>query len=545
MDYTTKTMFDLVEEAGKKYPENIAYSFMGKKTTYRTFLEEIEVAATALKAIGTKENDILCVAMPNVPQAVIFIYAANRIGATVNMIHPLSSSSEILDFLLRVKAKTILVLDQFYEKVASVSKDSHLEHIILCGIGEVLSPLKRVGFYLTSGRKNPHPRKGGSILYWKDFLTLGKDMDAPILHDNSKTALILHSGGTTGKVKGVCLSNYAVNASSYQMRAANPMLDPSDRFLSVMPIFHGNGLVIGVHTVLSIGARCVLIPRFTPETYAKDLLKNKCNYMSGVPVLFERLMSVDIMKTADLSFLKGIFCGADTLTMELEKRLNEFFRSHNASVPVRQGFGMTEGVVASLLTPYDKPKLGSIGKPLPGVKCKIVEPGTEKELPPMEVGEIVFSSDTNMTEYYENPEETALVKRLHQDGLYWIHSGDLGYMDEEGYFFFKGRIKRMIVINGYNVFPAEVENVIEKMEEVDRCVICGVQKTEGAQIVKAFIVLKPGVEPNEETKKRIIAFQREQISRYAVAKEIEFVSDFPKTKVGKIDYKALLHVEAL
>lgn len=542
-----KSLIDLVEESAKKHPKNIAYSFMGKKTTYEKFIKEVEKIASALLAIGTKENDILSVAMPNVPQAITFIYAANKIGATVNMLHPLSSANEILDFVTRVGAKTILILDQFYDKVASIIDQTKLEHIVVATIGEALSSIKRIAFNLTSGKKNPHPKEDGKVIYYHHFKQLGKDIQLKdyICHDELKTALILHSGGTTGKVKGVCLTNFAVNSSSEQMIKANPMLQPTDRFLSVMPIFHGNGLVIGVHTMLLLGCRCVLIPRFTPETYAKDLLKNKCNYMSGVPALFERLMAVDCMKKANLSFLKGIFCGADTLTIELEKRLNEFFSAHHCTVPVRQGFGMTEGVVASLLNPYDSPKEGSIGKVLPGVLCKIVEEGKEKELPPFEVGEIVFTSDTNMSEYYKNPEETALVKRLHQDGKYWIHSGDLGYVDEEGYFFFKGRIKRMIVMNGYNVFPGEVENVIESFESVDRCVVLGVQKTEGAQAVKAFIVLKEDATPSEELKQQLITYQRERMSRYAVAKEIEFITEIPKTKVGKVDYKALLHVEEL
>ncbi|MDO5331838.1 MAG: class I adenylate-forming enzyme family protein, partial [Bacillota bacterium] len=352
-------------------------------------------------------------------------------------------------------------------------------------------------------------------------------------------ALVLHSGGTTGKVKGVCLSNSAVNTSAQQMMDANPMICAEDRFLSVMPIFHGNGLVIGIHAMLMLGARCVLIPRFTPETYAKDLLKNKCNYMSGVPVLFEKLIETDIMKNADLSFLKGVFSGADFLSVELEKKINNFLISHNSKVMVRQGYGMTEGVVATTLNPPDCQKPGSIGVPLPGVDVKIVKPNTFQELPTGEIGEIVFTSDTNMMCYYNEPEETANTMQVHKDGKTWIHSGDLGLKDEEGFFYFKGRIKRMIVKNGYNIFPNELESTIESFEMVDRCCIIDYPISEGACIIKAYIVLNPSYQPSENLKLKILDLCKDEIAKYALPKEIEFINEIPKTLVGKVDYNAL------
>jgi len=535
-------MVDCVEATAGKYPSNIAFDFMGKKTTYSCLVGQIDCAAKALMSIGVKEDDIICIAMPNVPQAIIMIYAANKIGAVANMIHPLSSENEILGFVNRVEAKTILVLDQFYGNIKKIKDKTPLKNIIVASISEALNPIKAIGYRLTSGRKIKGPEKGDDFLSWNKFIGLGGNIsELPKISDRTdKTALILHSGGTTGKVKGVCLSNHSVNASALQMIKANPMLDPTDRFLSVMPIFHGNGLVIGVHTMLSVGCSCVLIPRFTPESYARDLLKNKCNYMSGVPALFERLMKVDIMKKADLSFLKGIYSGADFLSVELEKELNKFFDKHNSPVHIRQGYGMTEGVVATTVNPYDVQKPGSIGKTLDGVKLKIIEPNTENELPIEEVGEIVFSSVTNMLGYYNDPEETAITMKKHSDGENWIHSGDLGYVDSDGYCFFKGRIKRMIVTNGYNVFPNELENIIEGIDFVDRCCILGIPNGEGTQKIKAFIVLKNGTPETDETKQKIIEISRKSIARYAIPKEIEFIKEMPKTKVGKVDFKALI-----
>ncbi|MBR4754629.1 MAG: acyl--CoA ligase, partial [Lachnospiraceae bacterium] len=501
-----------------------------------------EKCAKALVAIGVKEDDVVCISMPNVPQAIIFLYAANKIGAVVNMIHPLSSEGEMVKFINSVEANTILLMDQFYGSIKNIRNQTPLKNVIIAGIEEALPPVKKLPYRMTLGRKIEKIGSTEDIIRWNDLMKKsGEVKELPeISNRREKPALILHSGGTTGKIKGVVLSNLNVNACSAQMIAANPMFNYSDRMLTVMPIFHGNGLVIGVHSMLITGAECILIPRFTPETYAKDLLKYKCNYMSGVPTLFERLMEVDCMKNADLSFLKGVFSGADYLSVELERRINEFLKNHNSSICVRQGYGMTEGVVASSLNPIVGNKEGTIGIPLPDTKMKIVKPGTDEELPVGEVGEIVFSSLTNMMGYWKDQEETAETMKLHSDGLYWIHSGDLGSEDEDGFFHFKGRIKRMIVTNGYNVFPLELENIIEGCPLVDRCCVLGIPDKERVELVKAFIVLKSNVDRSEETKESIKEYCKTRIARYAMPRKVEFLDQLPKTKIGKVDYNQLL-----
>ncbi len=535
-------LVDYVFESEKKYLKNIAYSFMGKKTTYETMAKRIDDVALCLLNLGLKDGDIVCIAMPNTPQAILTIYACNKIGVTVNMIHPLSSENEFLTFVNKVKASTILIIDQFVNKIEAIREKTNLKNIIVASVRDELSFVKKVGYDLTLAKKTPK-FDASKVLMWTDFIKNKANVDLSELKTKNEIALILHSGGTTGKVKGVCLSNTAVNASAEQMLKANPMIDNSDRFLSVMPIFHGNGLVIGVHSMLMLGARCVLIPRFTPETYAKDLIKNKCNYMSGVPALFERLMGVEIMKKADLSFLKGAFSGADYLSVELERKINVFLKEHNAKVPVRQGYGMTEGVVATTLNPVDKQKEGSIGVALPGVEVKIVKPGTEEEVKTNEVGEIVFSSITNMSYYYNDPEETDISMKKHKDGKYWIHSGDLGSVDEDGFFFFKGRIKRMIVTNGYNVFPNELENIIESFEMVDRSCVLALPYSDGTDRIQTFITLKKGFAPSEELKAEIKSLCAKNIAKYALPKKITFIDKMPTTKVGKVDFNALLKGE--
>ena len=545
LKYINGTLFDPVYEISKEFPNNIAYEFMGKKRTYTKFVREVEECAKALKALGIKEDDVVCVSMPNTPQAIVFFYALSRIGAVANMIHPLSSENEMLNLLNKVKAKTLLLMDQFYSSIKNIRENTSLENVIVASIKEALPFYKKLPYALTLGRKVPKIDKSEKVIYYKDFLKLAKKTSTldEVKDRDDKMAIILQSGGTTGKVKGVCLSNRSVNACAVQMKAANPMISSTDRMLSVMPIFHGNGLVIGIHTMLITGARCILIPRFSPQTYAKDLLKHKCNYMSGVPTLFEKLMDVECMKKADLSFLKGVFSGADYLSVELERKLDEFFKKHNSPVRIRQGYGMTEGVVATSLNPVTNFKEGSIGLPLPDTLMKIVEPGTDKELNTNEVGEIVFTSITNMMCYYDDEDETKNTLKLHSDGKYWIHSGDLGSKDEDGFYYFKGRIKRMIVTNGYNVFPMELENIIEGNPMVDRCCVIGIPDKERIEKVKAFIVLKPGIEKSDKTKEELKAFFKLNIARYAYPREIEFVDDLPKTKIGKVDYNKLRNEE--
>ena len=540
--YPKGRMVDEVERIAGRFPNNTAYEFMGRRRTYSGFVKDVDRCARALSAIGVREGEVVCISMPNVPQAITFIYAVNKIGAVANMIHPLSSEGEMLSFINRVEAKTLLLMDQFYGSIKNIRGNTGLQNVIVASIKEALPAYKKLPYSLTMGRKIKKIDPSEKIIRWNDFLKKADGVDElPKTSDRTdKEALILHSGGTTGKIKGVCLSNRSVNACAAQMKAANPMINDTDKMLTVMPIFHGNGLVIGVHTMLITGAKCVLIPRFTPETYARDLLRYRCNYMSGVPTLFERMMEVECMKKADLSFLKGVFSGADSLSVELERRIDKFLEEHNSPVRVRQGYGMTEGVVASSLNPMTGIREGSIGLPLPDTKMKIVRPGTDEELPVGEVGEIVFSSITNMMCYYKDEEETANTMRLHSDGNYWIHSGDLGTMDEDGFFYFKGRIKRMIITNGYNVFPMELENIIEGCSLVDRCCVLGVPDKERIEKVKAFIVLNKDVAPSDETRAKIKEFCKTKIARYAMPREIEFIDALPKTKVGKVDFNKLL-----
>ena len=334
------------------------------------------------------------------------------------------------------------------------------------------------------------------------------------------------------------------NALAAQIIATNPFFRPGDRMLAVMPMFHGFGLGVSIHSMLANGGCCILVPRFTAESYAKLLLKYRCNLIAGVPTLYEALLRLPKMKDADLSCLKGVYSGGDSLSVELKKRFDKFLYDHHAVVQVREGYGTTECVTASCLTPSHMAKEGSIGLPFPDTYYKIVRPGTQEEVPYGEGGEICLSGPTVMLGYMDNPEETAQTLQVHPDGLTWVHTGDLGSMDDDGFIYFKQRIKRMIVTSGYNVYPSQLENVFDAHELVQMSCVIGVPDPLKMQKVKAFIMLKPGVPADQNTKDTLMAYAKKNIAKYALPYDIEFRSELPKTLVGKVAYRVLEEEEA-
>ena len=306
-----------------------------------------------------------------------------------------------------------------------------------------------------------------------------------------------------------------------------------------MPIFHGFGLGVGIHTALVGGGTCILVPQFNIKTYAKLLTKKQPNFVPGVPTLFEALLRTDMLEGADLSFLDGMFSGGDSLSVELKRKVDEFLKEHKAKIQIREGYGTTECVTACCLTPKDYARSGSIGVPFPDTYFKIVTPGTEEEVEPNIEGEICISGPSVMICYVDNPEGTAQTLRRHADGRIWLHTGDLGTMDVDGFVYFRQRIKRMIITSGYNVYPSQLENIIDGHEKVLISCVIGVKDKYKMQKVKAFVVLRPGVEPTEEVRQELMEYCRKHIAKYAMPYEIEFRTELPKTLVGKVAYRVL------
>ena len=542
LDYPKKTMFEMVQTMAVNYPKEPAYEFFNKKISYEQFIRRIETAGKAFRAFGIQKGEVVTICMPNCPQALDAFYALNRIGVVANMVHPQSAQNEISFYLNISESKMILTLDMFYEKVKeSLKQVNQKVTILVARMQDELPPHLAALYVLKAGRhylKYPDSKEDYT---WKTFLRGAVKMQLPpVSYEDGRTAVILYSGGTSGAPKGICLTDMNFNATAMQAKAAiEEEIKPGLTMLSCMPMFHGFGLGINIHTVLIHGACCILMPTFNGKTYGDMLLKKQPNYIAGVPTIFEALLHLPQLEGADLGFLRGMFCGGDSLSVELKKKIDIFLKEHHANIQVREGYGLTECVTASCLTPKDTYKEGSIGIPFPDTYYCVVKPGSDEEVPRDVEGEIILRGPSVMTGYLKNPEETAETLRTLADGNTWLYTGDLGHMDEEGYVYFHQRIKRMIITNGYNVYPGQLENVIDGCPEVSYSCVIGVKDPRRMQRVRAYIVLKDGIEASDAVREKIMKELEKHIAGYALPKEIIFRKELPKTLVGKVSYRLL------
>jgi len=538
LDYPDCSMAHLVLKTAREYPDTPAYDFFGSKQSYREFADEICLCARGLKAVGIMQGERVTICMPNTPQAVIVFYALSLIGAIANMVHPLSAEEELVRFIDASKSVAILTLDQFAPKLEAILPRTGASILILTGIEDGLKGIKKPLYRLTQGRKIPRRPSGGKLLRYPDLLARGREYtdeyDAAT-HGDDVTA-ILYSGGTSGTTKGILLTNLNFNALAMQTEAAGNCVVPKHKMLAIMPVFHGFGLGVCIHTAFISGVTAILVPQFSIKSYAELLKKHKPHYIAGVPTLYEALLRLNSIDELDMSQLMGVFSGGDSLSVELKRKVDAFLRAHGASVQVREGYGLTECVTASCLTPRDFHKEGSIGIPYPDTFYKIVRQGTMETLPYGEEGEITLSGPTVMKGYDNNDEETAQALRTHADGRVWLHTGDLGMMDEDGFIYFRQRIKRMIISSGYSIYPSQLENAIESHESVLISCVIGVPDDYKMQRIKAFIVLRDGVEPTDEIKESILQHCRKNIAKHAMPREFEYRKDLPRTLVGKVAY---------
>ena len=548
LSYPDCSMTELIFQTKEKFPGTIAYDFIGCKKTYLQFASDIRLCARGLKAIGIERAERVTVCMPNNPQAVVMFYALNLIGAVANMVHPLSAPEEILRYLNSSKSTAAFTLDQFGEKLSEIiPRTATVKTLILCGIEDGLSGIKKTLYKLTKGRKITRKTCGGNIVRYTSLLNLGRsfigDYDAKACGND--IAVILYSGGTSGTSKGILLTNLNLNALAMQTIAASDCVVPGHKMLAIMPVFHGFGLGVCIHTAYVAGGTTILIPQFSIKTYAKLLKKHKPHYIAGVPTLFEAMLRLDDIDKLNMSQLEGVFSGGDSLTIELKRKVDEFLKKRGAVEQVREGYGLTECVTASCLTPRKFHKEGSIGIPYPDTYYKIVRRGTRDEAPYGEEGEIVLTGPTVMKGYDGNAEETAEALQPHADGHVWLHTGDLGVMDEDGFIYFRQRIKRMIVSSGYSIYPTQLESAIESHEKVLISCVIGVPDGYRKQRIKAFIVLRNGQAPTEELRASILEHCRKHIAKYAMPKEFEYRESLPRTLVGKVAYLELEKEEAL
>lgn len=544
LDYSEKTISEAVLETAAREGEFPALSFMGKATSYTRLAEEIDKVARSFYAMGIRAGQRVLVCLPNVPQAVFCLYGLNRIGAIPTMVHPLSAVSELSFYMDEANCKIAVTLDQFYGKFLEVKKQRPIEKIVVCRVSEELSFPLNVGQKLLTERK--FPKVQAPDILWKDFMQMGEGVaDGYVAQKDFRSeAVVLFSGGTTGTTKGIMLSDLNFNALAWQTaNMANEEVHHS-KMLAAMPVFHGFGLGVCIHTLQYMGGTSILVPRFNVKSYAKLIRKTQPNFIAGVPTLFEAITRNRYLDGADLSCLRGVFSGGDSLTIELKKKFDAFLKDHNARVRVREGYGTTECVTACCLTPYNKEKEGSIGIPFPDTYFKICKPGTREELPYGEEGEICLTGPSMMLGYIGHEDENRQTLQKHEDGHVWLHTGDLGRMDEEGFVYFSQRMKRMIVTSGYNVYPSQLENVIEGHPAVQRSCVIGVKDPLKMQRVKAFVVLKENCPADEDMRQSIMKHCKEHIAKYALPSEMEFRDSLPTTLVGKVAYTVLEKEEA-
>ena len=543
-DYPDISLVDFLEETVKKYPTHIAYNYFNRQATLKEFFDDILECAKALKAIGVEKGDRVTICMPNTPEAITFFYALNTIGAVANMIHPLSAESEIKFYLNVSESKVALVINVCYDKFKNIIDETKLEKIIIASPNISMPTILSVGYYVTQGRKIKIC-ENDKIIDYNKFIKLSKKYRKNLrIHTSGKNAaVILYSGGTTGKPKGIVLSNLNFNAVAIQGKAMCDCIEPGDKVLSIMPIFHGFGLGICIHTVICAGATAVILPQFDVNTFDKLLKKYKPNIIAGVPTLYEALLRNPKIDEMDLSFLKCAISGGDSLSINLKKKVDKFLQEHNAKCQIREGYGLTECVTGSCLTPKENYKEGSIGIPYPDTYYKIVIPNTHTKLNYGETGEICLSGPTVMLGYLNEPKETGHTLQLHEDGLVWLHTGDLGSMDEEGFIYFKQRLKRMIISSGYNIYPQVIENVIDSHPDVLYSTVIGIPDDYKGQKVKAFIVLKNGINPTDDVQNSIKEHCSKNIAKYAMPKEFEYRDSLPKTLVGKVAFRELMDEE--
>ncbi len=536
------TIYEYLEKSSIKYEECVALNYFGKKITFKELIDKIEVCAKALKCHGVREGDVVTLCLPNTPEAVICFYALNKIGAIANIIHPLSSEEEIKNSLIKTKSVLAIIINLSYEKVKRVIDKTDIFRVVVVSAKDSMPALLGLGYLLTKEFKINVDFEDKIFISWEDFYNKGVSYRTKINvnTDKNSDALYLHSGGTTGIPKNIVLTNGNVNAVIEQGRIVLPNIGTKDVLLGILPMFHCFGLVVCICAPLVYGATVVLIPQFDAKRFDKLIRQYRPTILAGVPTLYEALITNPYMMNVDLSMVKYVISGGDSLSRERNKRFNDFLQSHGCKESIMQGYGMTETTGPVAIGCLGSNKLGSVGIPFPGNVVKIIDSETYEEKKAKEVGEICIAGPVIMSRYLDNQEETSKMIKVHLDGKKYVHTGDMGYIDEDGVLFFVQRLKRMLIVSGYNVYPSYVEEVILKHPKVETCGVIGIPHPYKVQVPKAFIVLKKDVTlSNEQVIQELKEYCKKNLANYMIPKEFAIRENLPKTLIGKVNYREL------
>ena len=540
IEYPDCSMVDMIVQSAEKWPDNIAYVYYGHKVTYKNFVKKIEKAARALKNYGVKEGDRVTICMPNTPEGITMVYAVNMVGTICNMVHPLSSEKELEYYIKVAESKYVLTIDAVFDKIYRLRDTAQLERIIVVRPSAGLGFLKKKLYNTLHIKKVRIPYNDSRVVLWEDFIANSYFYQGNYYEERSGSdlAVILYSGGTTGAPKGVLLSNANFNTLGVQCTSVIKQAVPGATVLSILPLFHGFGLGVCIHTPLCVGMGCILIPAFSHKQFADIIKKNEPNFIAGVPTLYEALINTKL-GPRDLSSITSVICGGDALNQTLRDKVNSFLKAHGSDAKIRVGYGLTEATGATCLSPENAFADGIIGAPLPDMSFKIIKTDTFKEQPIGQEGEICISGPLIMMGYLNDDAENAQALRVHDDGKIWLHTGDLGYIGKDGFVYFAQRLKRIIISSGYNIYPTHLESVINSHEAVLTSTVIGIDHHYKGQVPKAFIVLKPGYKAGKKIEREIRELLERNVPIYALPAAYEFRDKLPTTLVGKVAFKKL------
>lgn len=526
--------------------------YYGKKINYKAFIDKIDETARRLYNLGIMEGEVVTVMSIANPELEILFYALNKLGAVINLIDVRSDYKQIKKYLNEVKSSTVVVMDNFLPEFDKCMEDDDIdntvEHIItLSPYNSVLFP-----FNVLAEKK---ARKEDNILYskideikkkdkymtWNDLMNIPKYRYAKYpCYKKDTVAALVHTGGTTGVPKTVKLSNENFNAMAIQYKSLNANYNKGDTFLNGIVPFVAYGIVVTIHMPMCLGMTNIIAPILSPKEFTEFMIKYKPNHTITVPTYVEHFAHDKKVDSLNWKCLKNIGIGGDYFSEESELYVNKFLKEHNSSSIAEKGYGMTENSSTACVCLVGINKTTSLGIPLPLNTCGIFEKGTDRELKYGEEGEICITGPTEMLGYLDNKEEEDKVIKMHSDGKKWIHSEDVGLIDEDGFLFFKGRYKRIIPHGGFKLYPSYIEGVILEHPNVDNCSVISIpNKIYGASPEAHIVVKKDKIKELKELKSELIELCKDKLPEYSQPEDFIFEEELPLTSVGKVDYKKL------
>ena len=539
-----QTIYDYIKEVCQSRPKGKAIYYYGTSVTYGEMLKKIDQAAEAYYALGVREGDYVSFLTVTLPEAIYSMYGLNKIGAVGNFIDPRMDVQRILDAIEGVKSKVLVTIDLAWPKVVWLRNKLKQDYIVSISANDSLSLIAKAYRTLTTKDKPQVPYDGKTVLRWKDLMAQGKGGAKQVAFKKDSVATITYTGGTTGTPKGVMLTNDGMNCMAQSFAFSGVDYQHGERFLEIMPIFASYGVGCGIHMPFAMRQENVIIPKFTPDELGALIKKYRPNHMMGVPSFYERIMHSKDLWDMDLSFLKTTGCGGDTMNPGLEERFNKFMKEKGGLYNLSQGYGLSEMTGAATCCYSHVYKDDSSGIPLFCNSVGIFDPETGEELDYGEEGEVCLTGRGMMLGYHNNPEETDKIIRTHADGTKWIHSGDIGYMDEDGFLYIRGRIKQIIIkFDGHKVFPVQIEGIINRHKAVAACTVVGIQDPDHAQgsVPLGVVELKKDIpaEQKETIRKEILQMCDELLEERGKPSDVTFIDEMLHTALAKHDYRAL------